>query len=62
MHLLGEIIKNASVFDLEKFSFRFLFEPLGIDTSAWPIQYPNGVYDGNSLVLQHRGSMTGLKE
>lgn len=57
MQLLGEIIKNASGYDLDEFSERFLFEPLGIDTSAWSVQFPNGVIDGNSLLLKPRGML-----
>lgn len=57
MHLLAEIIRNASGYDLDEFSRLFLFEPLGIDTAAWVLQFSNGVIDGNSLVLTPRGML-----
>lgn len=57
MHLLGEIIRNASGMDIVEFSQKYLFDPLEIDTSSWSIQFPNGVYDGNSLMLTPRAMM-----
>jgi CubicO group peptidase (beta-lactamase class C family) len=44
MHVLGEIIKNASGMDLDEFSRKYLFEPLGIDYSIWA-QFENGVIE-----------------
>ena len=57
MHLLGEIIRNASGLDLVEFSNKYLFDPLAIDTSSWSLQFSNGVYDGNSLMLAPRDMM-----
>ena len=57
MHLLGEIIQNASGLDIVDFSQKYLFEPLAIDTSFWSLQFPNGVHDGNSLMLTPRDMM-----
>lgn len=34
--VLGEIIRNATGMDIEAFSGRYLFEPLGIETPEWP--------------------------
>ena len=45
MILLGEIIKNATKMNLDEFSERYLFQPLGIDSSHWD-QFENGVIDG----------------
>jgi len=57
MHLLGEIIRNASGMNIDEFSRKYLFDPLGIDTLSWPQQFPNGAYDGNSLLLTPRAMM-----
>jgi len=54
MVLLGEIIRNATDMGIDEFSHHYLFEPLGIDTSDWILQYENGV-DANNLVLTPRG-------
>jgi CubicO group peptidase (beta-lactamase class C family) len=43
--LLGEIIRNATNLDIDSFSTKFLFEPLGIDTSDWAVRFPNGVIE-----------------
>jgi len=43
--LLGEIIRKASGMDLEKFAKEYLFKPAGIDTSAWPLRFKNGVIE-----------------
>jgi len=57
MHLLGEIIRNASGMNIDEFSRKYLFEPMELDTLSWSLQYPNGVYDGNSLMLSPRAMM-----
>ena len=44
MDILGEIIKNASGMDLDEFSGKYLFEPLGIGNFIWA-QFENGVID-----------------
>lgn len=43
-NLLGEILKNATQMNLDKFSGKYLFGPLGIDPYFWA-QYRNGVID-----------------
>ncbi len=52
--MLGEILKNATNMDVNEFSMKYLFEPLGVDSTYW-FQYNNGVYatDG-SLYLKPR--------
>lgn len=57
MHLLGEIIRNASGLNIDEFSRKYLFDAMGVDTLSWSLQYPNGVYDGNSLMLSPRAMM-----
>jgi len=48
MDVLGEIIKNASGMDLDEFSGKYLFEPLGIDYFDWYNRFENGVIDAAS--------------
>jgi CubicO group peptidase (beta-lactamase class C family) len=57
MHLLGEIIRNASGMNIDQFSRKYLFDPLKVDTLSWSQQFPNGEYDGNSLLLTPRAMM-----
>jgi CubicO group peptidase (beta-lactamase class C family) len=57
MHVLGEIIRNASGMNISEFSRKYLFEPLEIDTSVWTLKFPNGVYDGNNLIITPRAMM-----
>jgi CubicO group peptidase (beta-lactamase class C family) len=45
MIVLGEIIRNATEMDIDEFSRKYLFEPLGIDSPDWTIRYPNGVIE-----------------
>ena len=45
MIVLGEIIKNAAKMNIDEFSRKYLFEPLGIDSSNWTVRYPNGVIE-----------------
>jgi CubicO group peptidase (beta-lactamase class C family) len=55
--LLGEIIKNAAGLNLDEFSGKYLFEPLGIDPYYW-IQYNNGTIDaGGGLRIKPRDMM-----
>ena len=42
--LLGEILKNATKMNIDEFSGKYLFEPLGIAPYYWS-QYKNGVVD-----------------
>jgi CubicO group peptidase (beta-lactamase class C family) len=54
MVILGEILKNASGMDLEEFSMKYLFEPMGVDSTSWT-RYPNGMIDaGGSLRMTPR--------
>lgn len=53
--LLGEIIRNAARMPIDAFSKKYLFEPLGIDTSIWELRYENGVVEcAGSLKLTPR--------
>ena len=55
MIVLGEIIRNATQMDIEEFSKKYLFEPLGIDSANWSVRYPNGVIEAaGSLELKPR--------
>jgi CubicO group peptidase (beta-lactamase class C family) len=40
--VLGEIIKNATGMDIDEFSKKYLFEPLGIDSSNW-VRFEQGL-------------------
>ena len=54
MILLGEIIKNATQMDVEEFSARYLFEPLGIDPPEW-VRFDSGIiYAGGDQNLTPR--------
>jgi CubicO group peptidase (beta-lactamase class C family) len=46
MVLLGEIIKNATNMDIEAFSGKYLFEPIGIERPVWS-RFSSGVIDGS---------------
>jgi CubicO group peptidase (beta-lactamase class C family) len=48
INVLGEIIKNATQMNLDTFSRKFLFEPLGIDSVNWGQQFQNGTIDAAS--------------
>jgi len=53
--VLGEIIKNATNMKIDEFSRIYLFEPLGIDSSNWAIEFENGVIEAaGSLELTPR--------
>jgi CubicO group peptidase (beta-lactamase class C family) len=55
MVVLGEIIKKATKMTIDKFSEKYLFEPLGIDSSKWALQFENGVfYAGGGLIITPR--------
>ena len=43
MHLLGEIVRNATDMNIDDFSCQYLFQPLGIDSSDWSVIFENGV-------------------
>ncbi|MEA3462155.1 MAG: serine hydrolase [Bacteroidota bacterium] len=53
MVVLGEILRNATSLGIDMFSEKYLFEPLGIDSADWALQYDNGV-DANNLRLTPR--------
>ena len=46
MAILTEIIKNATHMNIDEFSMKYLFEPLGIENTKWS-QFPGGVWDGS---------------
>ncbi len=53
--LLGEIIRNATGMDLDKFAKEYLFKPLGIDSAEWSLRYKNGVIEaGGGLEITPR--------
>jgi CubicO group peptidase (beta-lactamase class C family) len=45
MIVLGEIIKNATGMNIDEFSAKYLFEPLGIDSADWWLRFENGVIE-----------------
>ncbi len=53
--ILGEIIKNASHMELDKFSEEHIFKPLEIDSPSWPLRFDNGVIEaGGGLEMTPR--------
>jgi CubicO group peptidase (beta-lactamase class C family) len=55
MIILGEIIKNATDMDIEAFSGKYLFAPLGIETPEWRwIEGSGVVYAGGDQKLTPR--------
>lgn len=55
MIVLGEILRNASGLDIEKFSEKYLFGPLGIKSALWDDTFRTGAYDtGGGLSLTPR--------
>jgi len=57
MVILGEILKNATNMNIDEFSMKYLFKPLGIDSTQW-MQYSNGMFDAaGSLRLTPRDMM-----
>ena len=55
MVVLGEIIKTATKMKIDEFSKKYLFEPLGVDSSTWAQKFDNGViYAGGGLILTPR--------
>jgi CubicO group peptidase (beta-lactamase class C family) len=64
--ILGEILKNATNMDIDEFSMKYLFGPLGIDSTEWS-DFPNGMIESaSSLKIRPRDMMklgaTYLKE
>jgi CubicO group peptidase (beta-lactamase class C family) len=52
--ILGEILKNATNIDIDEFSMKYLFDPLGIDSTTWS-NFPNGVIEtAGSLKIRPR--------
>lgn len=45
MIVLGEIIKNATKMEIDEFSKKYLFEPIGSDSSNWSIRFKNGMIE-----------------
>ena len=59
--ILGEIIKNATDMNIDEFSRKYLFEPLGIVKTEWR-QFSNGMFDtAGSLKLTPRAMMKNLR-
>jgi len=57
MVILAEILRNATGMNIDEFSMKYLFEPLGIDHTFW-VQYENGMYDAaGSLKLSPRAML-----
>ena len=53
--ILGEILKIATLMELDDFSETYLFKPLKIDSSHWAVRYDNGVIEASgSLQLRPR--------
>lgn len=52
--LLGEIIKRASGINAEKFSEKYLFDPLGISHYRWLIYNNGSINTGGGLLLRPR--------
>ena len=50
MVILSEIIKNATNMNIDEFSMKYLFEPLGIKKTKWS-QFQDGVWDGSGSFL-----------
>jgi len=48
MDVLGEILKNATKMNIDEFSEKYLFEPLGIDSFDWYNRFENGMIDAAS--------------
>jgi CubicO group peptidase (beta-lactamase class C family) len=46
MVILTEIIKNATNMNIDEFSMKYLFEPLGTENTRWT-QFPGGAWDGS---------------
>jgi CubicO group peptidase (beta-lactamase class C family) len=48
MILLAEILRNATGMNIDEFSTKYLFEPLGIDSFDWWNRFENGVIEAAS--------------
>ncbi len=55
MQLLGEILENATGMNIDEFSEKYLFEPLGIESNDWWLRYDTGeISTGGGLKLTPR--------
>ena len=55
MILLGEIIRHATKSGIDEFSQKYLFDPLGVDSSNWVMRFENGVMEtGGGLKITPR--------
>ena len=55
MILLGEIIRHATSMNIDEFSGKYLFAPLGIDSFDWWLRYESGVFEtGGGLEMTPR--------
>jgi CubicO group peptidase (beta-lactamase class C family) len=43
--VLGGVIENATKMNIDEFSGKYLFSPLGIDSFDWALQFENGVIE-----------------
>jgi CubicO group peptidase (beta-lactamase class C family) len=60
MILLGEILRFATSLDIDDFSYTYLFQPLGIDSSSWPEVYPNGALNNTLYITPRAMAKFGL--
>jgi CubicO group peptidase (beta-lactamase class C family) len=60
MILLGEILRVATRMNIDEFSYRYLFQPLGIDSSSWPEVYPNGALNNTLYITPRAMAKFGL--
>jgi CubicO group peptidase (beta-lactamase class C family) len=55
MIVLGEIIRHATEMNIDEFSGKYLFGPLGVDSFDWWEQFENGVFEtGGGLKMTPR--------
>lgn len=57
MVVLGEILKNATGMDIEAFSWKYLFAPLGIEDPAWSWINDEVIYAGGDQLLTPRAML-----
>jgi len=56
--ILGEILKNATGLDIDKFSKEYLFKNMKIDAVKWPLKFENGVIEAaGSVKMKPRDMM-----
>jgi len=60
MILLGELLRYATRMDIDEFSYTYLFQPLGIDSSSWPEVYPGGELNNTLYITPRAMAKFGL--